>query len=105
MKAKHSTIIWLALLIPWIFASGCAAPQTRIVTEYKTVEVFKDRYVPVDESLTKPVELIDLPDDYLKMSDGDAALATGVAYSLQRTRAEQCNGQLAEIANLGKSNP
>ena len=55
--------------------------------------------------MTQRVELIDLPDNFLTMPTGEAAIAAGVAYKLQRTRAEQCNGRLFEIANLYEETP
>ena len=72
------------------------------MTQFQTIEVIKDRYIEVDKALTAEVELIDLPDDFLTMSSGEAARVAGLAYTLQRTRAQACNGQLTKIANLGK---
>jgi len=77
-----------------IFVSGCAAPKP--ITVYETKEVVRDRYVPIDPSLTAPVDIITLSEDF-------DLYALGAAYKAQRVRAEQCNGQLAEIAKLGNS--
>lgn len=73
---------------------GCAAPP-EIITEYKTVEVVRDRYVPLPESLTRPVEIIELSPDF-------DVFELGAAYKAQRVRFLQCQGKLAEIAELGK---
>jgi hypothetical protein len=53
----------------------------------------KDRIVSVPESLTKPVEIIELSPEF-------DVYELGAAYSWQRTRALQCNGQLAEISQI-----
>jgi hypothetical protein len=60
---------------------------------YETVEVVRDRYVPVPERMTAPVEIVDLSGNF-------DVFELGAAYKAQRIRALQCNGQLAEIAGL-----
>jgi len=80
--------------------NGCGS-QPKVITEYKTVEIVRTKQVEVEKELTEPVELINLPENFLNMSRGDRARAAGVAFSLQRTRAEQCNGKLFEISRLG----
>jgi len=75
---------------------GCAT--TEYVTEYETVEVIRDRFVPVPEELTRPVEIVELPDNGgFRNAD---TLQLGAAYRAQKVRAAQCNGQLAEIKSL-----
>jgi hypothetical protein len=76
-----------------VFVSGCATTdENPIYCEPVVVE--KDRIVPVPETLTRPVDIVELPEDFDVYS-----LAAG--YKAQRVRAEQCNGQLAEIAKQG----
>lgn len=53
----------------------------------------KDRYVPIPESLTQPVEIIEL-------REGFDVYELGAAYKAQKIRAIQCNGLLAEIASI-----
>jgi len=60
---------------------------------YETVEVVRDRYVAVPERMTAPVEIVELSGNF-------DVFELGAAYSQQRTRTIQCNGQLAEIAGL-----
>ena len=54
----------------------------------------RDRYVSVPESLTQPVEIVGLSEDF-------DVYELGAAYKAQRVRAMQCNGQLSEIASIG----
>jgi len=75
-----------------ITASGCA---TEPIYVYETKEVIRDRYVAVPAELTKPVEIVELP-------DGFDVYALGAAYKAQRVRAMQCNGKLAEISLIAK---
>jgi hypothetical protein len=76
--------------------TGCATE--RVVTVYEPVEVYRDRFVEVPDNLTEPVEIIELPDNGgFRNAD---TLQLGAAFKAQRVRAEQCNGQLAEIARL-----
>ena len=72
--------------------SGCATDK--IVTVYKTVTVYQDRYIEIPEALTQPVEIVQPPDGDIDTID------LRVMYLAQKTRARQCNGQLAEIANI-----
>ena len=55
----------------------------------------KDRIVSVPESLTKPVEIIELSPDF-------DVYELGAAYKAQKVRALQCNGQLSEIATINE---
>jgi propanediol dehydratase large subunit len=82
----------IALLSTMTFVAGCAGTPEPIYV-YETVEVVRDRYVSVPEAMTKPVEIVDL-------SSAFDVFELGAAYSQQRTRTIQCNGQLAEIANI-----
>jgi len=82
-------LIVLPLMIP--FATGCAS-KPPIVEYCEPVTLHQDRYIPIDESLTQPVEIVDLPADF-------DLIDLGVAYKAQRVRAMQCNGRLEEIAN------
>lgn len=72
---------------------GCASLPPEPITVYKTVEVVRDRIVSVPEWMTQPVEIIELSPDF-------DLPELGAAYKAQKVRAEQCNGQLAEIAGL-----
>ena len=86
------TVILTALL------QGCATKETKPVELVcKTETIVQDRYVPIDEGLVKPVGIIYPPE----IVD---AYALRAMYLAQRTRAKQCNGQLAEIAKLGQEN-
>ena len=101
MRALHSTPALAVPLLLSIFAGGCSTPPTKVITEFRTETVYVDRYVEIPGALTRPVEIESLPPDFLTMSDGDAAIAAGVAYAAQTTRTIQCNGKLAEISALG----
>lgn len=70
---------------------GCASDP---VIQYETITVYKDRYIPIPESLTNHGDLIELP-------EAVDVLALGVAYKMQKIRAAQCYGQLDEIRGLG----
>jgi len=72
-----------------------------VIVEYETVEVVRDRFVPVPETLTRPVEIVELEDN--GGSRNADTLQLGAAYKMQKVRAEQCNGQLAEIATLNET--
>lgn len=79
--------------------AGCAT-EPRIVTEYQTVEIVRDRYIEVPASLTQRVEIVELPDNGgFRNAD---TLQLGAAYKACTVRTEQCNGQLDEIAELGE---
>lgn len=82
----------IALLLTLISVAGCAATPEPVYV-YKTVELFKDRYVPVPERMTAPVEIVALSENF-------DVYELGAAYKAQQVRALQCNGQLAEIAAL-----
>ena len=75
-----------------IFGSGCATTE-RIVIEYETIELVRDRYVSVPERMTKPIETIPLSTDFDVFELGAVAKA-------RKIRIQQCNGQLAAIASL-----
>ena len=72
-------------------ASGCKT--TEPVYVHTVSEVYVDRYVPVPERMTAPVEVIELP-------DGFDVYQLGAAYRASVIRIQQCNGQLAEIAGI-----
>ena len=78
--------------------SGCASSE--VIVEYETIEVYRDRFVPIPLTLTNPVEIVELEDNG-GMRNADT-LQLGAAYRAQKVRAEQCNGKLAEIARLGE---
>ncbi|MHC4302247.1 MAG: hypothetical protein ACYS7Y_33730 [Planctomycetota bacterium] len=68
------------------------------MTQYETIEVVRDRFVPVPDALTEPVEIVELEDNGgLRNAD---TLQLGAAFKAQKVRAQQCNGQLAEIKSL-----
>ena len=78
--------------------TGCASD--RVIVEYETVELTRDRFVPVPPALTRPVEIVELEDNGgLRNAD---TLQLGAAYRAQKVRAAQCNGQLAAIQKLGE---
>ena len=76
-----------------LFLSGCGTTPPRVITEYKTVTVYLDRYVPLPEYLVAPVEQVQRPVE----SD---TVALGAALKACLVRIEQANGQLAEISAL-----
>ena len=79
--------------------TGCA--NERVIVEYETIELTRDRFVPVPAALTRPVEIVELEDNGgLRNAD---TLQLGAAYRAQKVRAAQCNGQLAAIKNLGET--
>ena len=81
---------------------GCAT-EPRYITQYQTVEVTRNVFVPVPAGLTKPVEIVTLPDNGgFRNAD---TLQLGAAYKAQVVRAKQCNGQLASIKNLKEKLP
>lgn len=87
----------MAILCLIGMTTGCAT-EPKYVTEYETITVSRDRIVPVPESLTKPVEIVELPDNGgFRNAD---TLQLGAAYKAQKVRAKQCNGQLLEISKL-----
>jgi hypothetical protein len=53
----------------------------------------KDRFVSVPDTLTEPVEIIELSPDF-------DVYELGAAYKAQKVRALQCNGKLAEISHI-----
>ena len=85
------------------FGSGCSTvPEAPEPIYIHTVEtVIEDRYVPITGDKVKPVEIIDLPPGFLTLSDEEAVRALGFAFVDQRVRAEQCNGQLNQISQIG----
>jgi len=80
-----------------VFGVGCAATPDPIYV-YETVEVVRDRYVPVPAAMTAPVEIVELSKNF-------DVFELGAAYSQQRTRTIQCNGQLAEISQIKAQRP
>ena len=82
----------IALLLMTGFVTGCGSNPP--IAEYcEPVTLYQDRYIPIDESLTEPVEVVDLPADF-------DLIDLGVAYKVNTTRAQQCNGRLEEIARI-----
>jgi len=86
-------------LLPTLLAAGllagCAGPQPEPIIEYRTVEVVRDRYVQVPEWMTVPVEIIELAADF-------DLYELGAVSKAREVRLDQCNGQLAKIAELAK---
>lgn len=76
-------------------AAGCATTDDAPLY-CEPVIIEKDRYIPIPESLTRPVEIVDLPNDF-------DVYSLGAAYKSQRVRAQQCNGQLSEISKISKA--
>lgn len=89
----------LVLLWTALFASGCQTVPDPIYV-YKTVEVVRDRYVAVPERMTGPVEIAQLPAEFMELSEEDALKALGAAYKHRGVRLLQCNGRLQEISRL-----
>ena len=78
-----------------ISLQGCATKETKPVELVcKTETIVQDRYVPIDARLVAPVEIVYPPEKV-------DAYTLRALYLVQRTRAKQCNGQLAEIGSLG----
>ena len=73
-----------------ITASGCKTTEPHYCVP---VIVERDRYVPAPETLTTPVEIVELSESF-------DVYELGAAYNAQKVRAMQCNGQLAEIATI-----
>ena len=76
-----------------IFVSGCAPTKPVIVTEYETVEVFRDRYIALPDELTNPLDVSILHDDF-------DIYDLGAAYKERGIRIGQCNARLAEIKRI-----
>jgi len=74
------------------FVTGCAATPEPIYV-HTVEEIYVDRYVPVPERMTQPVEIVELSRNF-------DVYELGAAYRAQKVRASQCNGQLAEIAGI-----
>lgn len=73
--------------------TACAATDPIIITEHTTDTVYVDRYVPVPAELTEPLPLWEFGSDISTLD-----LRTG--YLVTRTRLDQCNSRLAEIAAI-----
>jgi len=80
--------------------SGCSTTPEACPAIPEARTLYQDRYVSPPARMTQRVEIIDLPENFLQMTDEEALAASGAAYKMQRTRAKQCNGQLAEIEDL-----
>jgi hypothetical protein len=87
MKILASTVALVFLLV------GCAPTKPITITEYETVEVFRDRYVQLPPNLVAPVDLSILSDDF-------DIYDLGAAYKLRGLAIEQCNAKLAEIKRI-----
>lgn len=82
----------LALLSILTTASGCSVtPEPVYVT--RTVEIYRDRYIPLDSWLTAPVEVPALSSDF-------DVYELGAVAKQRETRLLQCNSQLAEIGSI-----
>lgn len=99
MQQSSSIAAWAVLALTVIFGSGCSTTPEPI-TVYETRTVYVDRYVPLDEALTRPVEVVTLPEEFLSLPEDGALISLGVAYKACRVRTMQCNGQLAEIQGV-----
>jgi hypothetical protein len=84
---------FLLTLLAVVLLPGCASLPPEPIVEYRTVEIVRDRYVPVPEWMTALVEIVELSADF-------DLPELGAAYKSQRIRALQCNGQLGEIAKI-----
>jgi hypothetical protein len=84
----------IALLLMAISATGCST--TKAIEYCEPVTVYQDRYVPIPVQLTNPIEVAGLEPDF-------DLIDLGTAYKVNRTRALQCNGRLAEISRIGQS--
>ena len=93
---------WVPTLLFLALIQGCASLPPEPIIQFQTVEIVRDRYIKPPAWMTVPVEIVQLPDDFLTLSDVDALIAMGIAIKAGRVRAQQCNGQLAEIAELGE---
>ena len=62
-----------------------------MVIEYRTVEVYREIYVRIDDELTQPVEIVEVP-------EGFDTIAIEAARKQQRTQAQVCNMRLHEIS-------
>ena len=90
-RLPGTTALTITTLILSFGIVSCSAVEPIYVYETKTL--IQDRYVPIPEGLTKPVEVVELPENF-------DVYTLGAAYKAQKVRAMQCNGQLAEIANI-----
>lgn len=79
------------------FVAGCATIPEPVYV-YRTVEVVRDRYVPLDSWLTEPVEVPQLSDNFDVYELGAVAKAREV-------RLLQCNDQLATISSISGNAP
>jgi len=92
----------MSLCLTGCFLTACGTTKAPPVhTEYKTVEVTRDRYVQVDPGLTIPVQIVKPRKPKGKADTIDLL----VALQLQQLEARMCNGQLAEIANISGTAP
>ena len=64
-----------------------------MVTEYQTVTLYQDRYVPIKPELTAPVEIIQPP-------EGFDTIALEAARKAQVTQTQVCNMRLYEISQI-----
>ena len=87
----------LLIAAPLACLVGCASAKPQVVTVYETVSLYKDRYIRVPASLTRAVDTVALSEKFDVYELGAVAKAREI-------RLMQCNGQLAEIAALGKVN-
>lgn len=83
----------LAAISSILVVAGCSSLPPEPITVYETRTLYQDRYVPVPERMTTPVEVIELSPDF-------DLPELGAGYKACKVRVQQCNGQLAEIATL-----
>ncbi len=76
--------------------TACASHPADVVTQVETVEVVKDRYVPIPSELTLPAPAPDIP------SGEVSTLVLGALYKATRAQLGICNEQLSEISRLGE---
>lgn len=76
--------------------SACGSNPPKVVTIYKTIEIFRDVYVNPPAEMTAPVSVIVLPKPI-------TAIDLKVGFLEQREAAKLCNNQLYEIANIGNN--
>jgi len=90
----HKNVIGLTSSILILSLAACATPQVcePIMVPY-TVEVEKDRLIPITPGLVAPVEVVRLPDRI-------DAIALKAGYEACTVRTKQCNGQLKSIREI-----
>lgn len=82
-----------------IFLPGCASQLPKTVVQYEVKTVYQDRYVSIGEKHPELVRPVEIP----FVMPGKVG-TRGLKATLQacQVRLQVCNGQLSEIAELGK---